>query len=108
QRFIAHAYWRQMDSVSVWRYGTASNEIWDPLATMAPAPPPPPAPPVAPPPPSPAPEVAPPPPPPAPLAVAGAGPAQPAIAGPVQPQPVSTPLSVPVPAKQSIVSCKSR
>ncbi len=38
QRFIAHAYSRQMDSVSVWRFGTASDDVWPTLHAMAPPP----------------------------------------------------------------------
>jgi hypothetical protein len=37
QRFVNHAYALQMDCVSVWRYGTASSEVWPTLQTMAPA-----------------------------------------------------------------------
>lgn len=36
QRFIHHAYQLGMDSVSVWRYGTTNNEIWETLGRMQP------------------------------------------------------------------------
>jgi hypothetical protein len=39
-RFIQHAYWLQMDSVSVWRFGTAHGEVWPTLSGLAPAQPP--------------------------------------------------------------------
>jgi hypothetical protein len=35
-RFIGHAYWLQMDSVSVWRFGTAHAEVWPALLGMPP------------------------------------------------------------------------
>jgi hypothetical protein len=35
-RFIDHAYKLGMDCVSVWRYGTANSEIWEPLGRMQP------------------------------------------------------------------------
>ncbi|HEX5370332.1 MAG TPA: hypothetical protein VFY10_13030 [Dehalococcoidia bacterium] len=44
QRFVEHAYSLQMESVSVWRFGTASPDVWPTLASMAPQQPPPPAP----------------------------------------------------------------
>ena len=36
ERFIRHAFSLQMDSVSVWRYGTASGEVWPALQANAP------------------------------------------------------------------------
>ena len=44
ERFVRHAYSLEMDSVSVWRYGTASGDVWPTLAALAPVPPAPPAP----------------------------------------------------------------
>jgi cell division septation protein DedD len=39
QRFVRHAYSLQMDSVSVWRYGTTHDEVWPTLRGMVPEPP---------------------------------------------------------------------
>jgi hypothetical protein len=47
ERFIHHAYWLQMDSVSVWRYGTANGEMWPALQDLAPVQPAPVQPPAA-------------------------------------------------------------
>lgn len=41
-RFIRHAYSLQMDAVSVWRYGTASGEVWGALQALPPVAPQPP------------------------------------------------------------------
>jgi hypothetical protein len=35
-RFIRHAFWLQMDSVSVWRFGTAHGEVWPTILGLAP------------------------------------------------------------------------
>lgn len=37
ERFVRHAYTLNMDSVSVWRYGTAHQEVWPTLGALAPA-----------------------------------------------------------------------
>jgi hypothetical protein len=44
ERFIRHAFYLGMDSVSVWRYGTASHEVWPTIAWLAPPQPPTPVP----------------------------------------------------------------
>src|SRR5690606_32249785 len=36
ERFVRHAYSLQMESVSVWRYGTASGDVWPTLNALAP------------------------------------------------------------------------
>ncbi len=36
ERFIRHAYSLNMDSVSVWRFGTAHNDVWRTLEALAP------------------------------------------------------------------------
>jgi hypothetical protein len=43
-RFVNHAYALGMESVSVWRYGTANAEVWPTLQALAPAQPPTPVP----------------------------------------------------------------
>jgi hypothetical protein len=44
ERFVRRAYALGMESVSVWRYGTANGEVWPTLQAMAPAQPPTPTP----------------------------------------------------------------
>jgi hypothetical protein len=45
QRFIGHAQSLGMETVALWRYGTAGQELWSLLQEMAPPQPPPPPPP---------------------------------------------------------------